>query len=53
MCLFEIQWSYGVLLWELLTRGEKPYADVDSEYMVQYLENNHRLEKPPAASEFM
>jgi len=41
-------WSYGVLLWELLTRGKKPYEGVDIRYMADYLKE-HRLEKPPLA----
>jgi len=40
------QWSYGIVIWELMTRGEKPYADVDSIDMKRFLEEGRRLEKP-------
>ncbi|OWF53201.1 plexin-A4-like isoform X2 [Mizuhopecten yessoensis] len=39
-------WSYGVLLWELLTRGVTPYPDVDSKDLKNYLEGGHHLKKP-------
>ncbi|KAK2167282.1 hypothetical protein LSH36_30g06009 [Paralvinella palmiformis] len=44
-------WSYGVLLWELLTRGKKPYADIDSFGMKNYLKQGNRLERPVVASD--
>ncbi|XP_061186838.1 tyrosine-protein kinase receptor UFO-like [Saccostrea echinata] len=39
-------WSYGVVLWELLTRGSKPYPEVDGWDMLKYLKSNRRLHKP-------
>ncbi|XP_052285358.1 hepatocyte growth factor receptor-like [Dreissena polymorpha] len=39
-------WSYGVVLWELLTRGMCPYPAVDNWDMMRYLKTNRRLEKP-------
>ncbi|KAK3610517.1 hypothetical protein CHS0354_008946 [Potamilus streckersoni] len=39
-------WSYGVLLWELLTRGVTPYPDVDNGDLRNYLEGGKRLKKP-------
>ncbi|XP_069142714.1 plexin-A2-like isoform X2 [Argopecten irradians] len=39
-------WSYGVLLWELLTRGVTPYPDVESKDLKNYLEGGHHLKKP-------
>ena len=39
-------WSYGVLLWELLTRGNCPYSDVDNWDVVNYLKKGRRLAQP-------
>jgi len=46
MYLFLFQWSYGIVLWELLTRGVTPYPDVESKDLKSYLEGGHRLKKP-------
>lgn len=39
-------WSYGVLLWELLTRGDIPYPDVEDWKMKDYLKVGYRLPRP-------
>uniref|UniRef100_A0A3Q0RLK9 Protein kinase domain-containing protein n=1 Tax=Amphilophus citrinellus TaxID=61819 RepID=A0A3Q0RLK9_AMPCI len=39
-------WSYGILLWELLTRGTNPYPDVDPYDITQYLLKGRRLLQP-------
>ncbi|KAK6176441.1 hypothetical protein SNE40_014727 [Patella caerulea] len=39
-------WSYGVLLWELMTRGVNPYSDVDMWDMQRYLLSGRRLARP-------
>lgn len=39
-------WSYGVLLWELLTRGVTPYPDVSNSDLPGYLETGNRMKKP-------
>ncbi|XP_054922461.1 hepatocyte growth factor receptor-like [Dermacentor andersoni] len=39
-------WSYGVLLWELLTRGVTPYPDVPNWDIVKFLKQGRRLEQP-------
>lgn len=39
-------WSYGILLWELLTRGANPYPDVDPYDITQYLLKGRRLLQP-------
>ncbi|XP_062571414.1 macrophage-stimulating protein receptor-like [Saccostrea cucullata] len=39
-------WSFGVTMWELLTRGSKPYPEVDGWDMLKYLKNSRRLPKP-------
>ncbi|XP_070557389.1 hepatocyte growth factor receptor-like [Ptychodera flava] len=42
-------WSYGVLVWELLTRGELPYSSIDNWDIPNYLERGRRLPQPAHA----
>ncbi|XP_006812809.2 hepatocyte growth factor receptor-like [Saccoglossus kowalevskii] len=39
-------WAFGILLWELLTRGETPYGAVQSWDILNYLNKGNRLQKP-------
>jgi len=48
-----VQWSFGVLMWELLTRGAKPYEGIEPMRMRRYLKDGNRLAKPsPATPDF-
>ena len=41
-------WSYGVFVWELMTRGETPYTNVPNGELLDKLRNpNYRLPRPP------
>ena len=46
VCVFVPQWSFGVLLWELMTRGAPPYSDVNSFDITVFLLQGRRLLQP-------
>ncbi|CAK9295252.1 unnamed protein product [Gordionus sp. m RMFG-2023] len=39
-------WSFGIVLWELMTRGVNPYPDVDNWDIINYLVSGRRLIQP-------
>ncbi|GAB1605382.1 tyrosine-protein kinase RYK isoform X2 [Argonauta hians] len=39
-------WAFGVTLWELMTLGQQPYADIDPFEMVAYLQEGYRIAQP-------
>lgn len=39
-------WSFGIVLWELMTRGVTPYPDVETDNLKKHLTGGHRLKKP-------
>ena len=41
-----LQWSFGVLLWELFTRGLQPYPGLDNATVVAYVRRGERMKKP-------
>ncbi|XP_041925461.1 tyrosine-protein kinase receptor TYRO3 isoform X1 [Alosa sapidissima] len=43
-------WSFGVTMWEIMSRGKTPYPGVHNHDLLAYLEASHRL-KPPADCE--
>ncbi|XP_072027836.1 tyrosine-protein kinase SYK-like [Amphiura filiformis] len=44
-------WSYGVTLWEALSYGKKPYANMKGQELMQYIEKDQRLHKPERCPE--
>lgn len=43
---FISKWSFGIVLWELITRGNIPYADVDTWEILRYLKVGNRMAQP-------
>ncbi|XP_040068695.3 hepatocyte growth factor receptor-like [Ixodes scapularis] len=39
-------WAYGVLLWELMTRGVTPYPEVDNWDIINFLQQGRRMQQP-------
>uniref|UniRef100_A0A183IIK7 receptor protein-tyrosine kinase n=1 Tax=Soboliphyme baturini TaxID=241478 RepID=A0A183IIK7_9BILA len=39
-------WSYGILLWELLTRGATPYSSICNSQLRNFLDSGQRLPQP-------
>lgn len=39
-------WSFGVVLWELMTRGVCPYPEVDNWDIIKFLKSGRRMPQP-------
>ncbi len=46
-------WSYGVLVWELMTRGVTPYPDVDNWEILNFLKQGRRMPRPSYCPELL
>ena len=43
-------WSYGVCLWEIMSRGIEPYEGIDVRLLGHFLAQGRRLERPESCS---
>ncbi|CAF1162710.1 unnamed protein product [Adineta ricciae] len=39
-------WSFGILLWELMSRGKTPYPGIDNADIFTYVKHGYRLPQP-------
>ncbi|XP_072043467.1 tyrosine kinase receptor Cad96Ca-like [Amphiura filiformis] len=46
-------WSFGILLWELVTLGSHPYPGMSARRLTAKIQNGYRLSKPPHCSNEM
>ncbi|XP_065657665.1 uncharacterized protein LOC136082398 isoform X3 [Hydra vulgaris] len=46
-------WSYGVVLFEIVTLGEIPYPSISNRELVDLLKNGYRMDRPDNCSQFM
>uniref|UniRef100_A0AC34FAK6 Protein kinase domain-containing protein n=1 Tax=Panagrolaimus sp. ES5 TaxID=591445 RepID=A0AC34FAK6_9BILA len=44
-------WSFGILIWEVLTFGEIPYGNMTNEEIIKFIEDGNRLTLPSAAGQ--
>ena len=44
--MYVFQWSYGVLLWEVITRGKVPYSGKKHHEVIEYVAEGGRLDRP-------
>lgn len=45
------QWAFGVTMWEIVTRGQTPYAGIENAEIYNYLIGGNRLKQPPECME--
>ncbi|XP_069810193.1 protein-tyrosine kinase 6 [Dendropsophus ebraccatus] len=44
-------WSYGVLLYEIMSKGMNPYPGLHNSELLRYLKKGNRMEAPPNCSD--
>lgn len=53
MIILYSRWSYGILLYEILTLGSTPYPSVQTNELLRLLNKGYRMEKPRNCSDEM
>ncbi len=49
-----LSWSFGILLYEMLSFGQIPYANIETtEAVIEFVNSGERLTKPEMASDDM
>ena len=41
-------WSFGVMMWEMMMHGARPYTDMTNDQTIIAIIKGHRLPRPPA-----
>lgn len=49
----KFRWSYGIVLFEMYTMGERPFDDIEPLNLVAHLEAGNRPKRPLLASDKM
>ncbi|XP_015773225.1 PREDICTED: tyrosine kinase receptor Cad96Ca-like isoform X2 [Acropora digitifera] len=44
-------WSFGVVLWEIVTLGASPYPGMNSQEVINFLQDCYRMDKPKHCSD--
>lgn len=47
------RWSYGILLYEIVTLGSTPYPSVQTPVLLKLLKSGYRMEKPTNCGEYL